>query len=64
MTLEELKARAYDLIAIRERAMMELNQINQRIANFKEKSDNSKKEKQTEEASRQVNTGKADSAKS
>jgi exonuclease VII small subunit len=32
MTLTELKARAYDLIALKEQAQNELNQINQEIA--------------------------------
>ena len=45
MTKNELKARAYDLLAALEQIQRELNGVNQQIANFKEPIDDALEEK-------------------
>lgn len=44
MELKELKARAYDLIAIKERAELELRQINQKIVELQTRPEPAKEE--------------------
>ena len=44
MNLQELKARAYDLIAYKEQAQNELNQVNQEISRLMEEENKAKAE--------------------